>query len=67
MAEKSFTLIEPHFHGDLSIGPTTINEPSNDAKESPAETGGRGPLIMLLVALVAIGAAIAIAKSLGEE
>ncbi len=65
MAEKSFTLFEPHFHGDFSIGPTTIEESTAHGDNDNA--GGVGRLILwLFLAIAAIGVAIAISQKVNE-
>lgn len=66
MSDKSFTLLEPHLHGNIQVGPKTISrgEAETAETESPVEAaeGSSLPVPALLFALMATLAVVAIAK-----
>lgn len=64
----SITLLEPHMHGDVHIGPKTV---TGEEDEDPS-TGrsGPNPIVMVIVSLVGVALAIALTKKLvgpGDE
>lgn len=64
MSDRSFTLFEPHLHGNIQIGPETVGR--GEAAESSSSTApdveGPPPAAGIAVALVATVIAILIAR-----
>lgn len=69
MGDRSITLLEPHMHGDVHIGPKTVPkaEAATDDGTGTDETGPPSALVAVLAALAATAIAVAIAKKVGEE
>lgn len=71
MGNKSFTLIEPHLHGHIQIGPKSLSRGDDsdaadvDAKDTAdAAASGPPPAAAIVVALLATAIAILLAKKL---
>lgn len=62
MGNRSLTLLEPHMHGDVHIGPRAVR--NDDEAASLASDAGGLPtvLVAVVVALVATAIAIGLAK-----